>query len=68
MNGNLLRGFDIGCKNIKPLEVIFHNLFEEMRVSRLKMCIEYAPSVHATDQLVLSKQKKIKEKEGIDPF
>ena len=58
VNGDLSRVFDTGCKqkNTKRVEVIFHDLSEEMKMSLLKMYIDYAPEACAADRLAMSKQ------------
>ena len=52
-------GFDTGCKskNTKQVEGILHKLSEEMRVSLVKMYIEYALESRAYDQLAMYKQQ-----------
>ena len=41
VNGDLLRGFDNGCKNknTKRVEGILHEISDEMGVSLAKMCV-----------------------------
>ena len=63
VNGDLLRGFDTGCKNknTKTVEVILHNISEEMRVPLQKMCIKDEPGARDAYRLALSKQKLQRE-------
>ena len=62
VNGDLLLGFDTGCKNknTKRVEIIFHNLSQGIRVSLLNMCIKVVLAARAADQVSLSKQRTAK--------
>ena len=63
VNGDLLRGFDTGCKNknTKTVEVILHKISEDMRVPLQKMCIKDEPGARDAYRLALSKQQLQRE-------